>query len=108
MAEFAPSLGDTRDFDNPIAYLEAANPLDSVVSPYKLVIIDQDGSNRRVVFPQQTESGSYLSPERFIWSPDGRQIALIYEGDLYLLDVVSGLMQRLSGDGLSSTPQWTP
>jgi hypothetical protein len=89
-----------------IAYLQAIDPLDSVVSSYRLAVMDRDGSNRRVIFPPEGEPG--LSAQVFAWSPDGRQIALVRQGNLFLVDVVTGLAQQLTADSLSSTPQWTP
>lgn len=106
MAQFAPPPeieGET--LEGPLAYLEAVEPLDSVVSRYRLVVMDRDGSNRRVLYPGEDQPG--LKPNVFAWSPDGRQIALIYQGNLYLIDVVTGLTQQLTGDGLSHSPRWT-
>jgi hypothetical protein len=105
--QFAPveALGDAT-LEGPIAYLQAIDSLDSVVSRYQLVVMDRDGSNRRVIFPPEGETG--LQPQAFVWSPDGRQIALIYQGNLHLIDVMTGLAQRLTGDGLSSSPRWAP
>ncbi len=104
--QFSPSE-PTRGLENvSLAYLQALNPLDSVVSRYQLVIADRDGSNRRTVFPPADRPG--LQPQAFAWSPDGRQIALIYQGNLHLVDVVTGLAQQVTGDGLSSNPRWAP
>jgi hypothetical protein len=92
-----------------LAFFQAVQPLNSVVSQYRLVVMDRDGSNRRVIFPPQDKPG--LRPSDIwppIWSPDGRQIALIYQGNLYLVDVITGLAQQLTQDGLSSSPRWTP
>lgn len=105
--QFSPPR--TPDQVNPgisIAYLQANDPLDSVVSGYRLAIMDRDGSNRRVIYPPEDQPG--LSAQVFAWSPDGRQIALIQQGNLFLVDVVTGLAQQLTADSLSSTPQWTP
>ncbi|HEC22114.1 MAG TPA: DUF348 domain-containing protein [Chloroflexi bacterium] len=105
--QFSPArTSDEPTFDVSIAYLQAIDPLDSVVSRYRLVVMDRDGSNQRVVFPPEDEPG--LQPQVFAWSPDGRQIALIHQKNLYLVDVVTGLAQQLTGDGLSSNPRWRP
>ena len=76
------------------------------MSGYRLAIMDRDGSNRRVIYPPEDQPG--LSAQVFAWSPDGRQIALVQQGNLFLVDVVTGLAQQLTADSLSSTPQWTP
>jgi hypothetical protein len=90
-----------------IAYFQALQPLDSVASRYQLVLADRDGSNSRVIFPRKDQPGISPRDAVFTWSPDGSQIALIYQGNLYLLDISTGLAQQLTQDGLSNSPQWT-
>lgn len=87
-----------------IAYLQAIDPLNSVASRYRLVIADRDGSNAQTVYPPETLPG--LRAQAVAWSPDGGRIALVHQGDLYILDITTGLTQQLSGDGLSSAPVW--
>lgn len=107
--EFSPDVApDGSSLDVLIAYLQAIRPLDSVVSRYQLVVMDRDGSNKRAIFPEEDQPGLSLRDIGFAWSPDGRQIALTYQGNLYLVDVVTGLSQQLTGDGLSSSPRWKP
>ncbi len=89
-----------------IAYLQAIDPLDSVISRYRLGIMDRDGSNSQVIFPPEGQPG--LQPQVITWSPDGQQIALVYQGNLYLIDLASGIARQITGDGRSSTPRWTP
>lgn len=110
LAQYAPAGLDTVDASQ-LAYLQASNPLDSVTSRYQLVLMDRDGSNRHVVFPLEDQPG--LSPndldyKGFVWSPDGRQIALIYQGNLFLVDVITGLKQQVTQDGRASSPRWKP
>jgi hypothetical protein len=94
--------------DVKIAYFQALQALDSVASRYQLVIADRDGSNSRLIFPPKDQPG--ISPRDAVltWSPDARQIALIYQGNLYVLDITTGLAEQLTQDGLSNAPQWTP
>jgi Tol biopolymer transport system component len=103
-AQYSPAATTNSEEGIRIAYLQADNPLDSFLSKYRLVIMDRDGSNRHVVFPAQDQPG--LDPKSFVWSPDGRQIALIYQGNIILLDVGTGIDQKLTGDGLASSPRW--
>lgn len=95
-----------------LAYLQARDPNESVYGEYDLVVSDRDGSNARVVFPSDgqvgIESSDFgLTPQDFAWSPDGRQIALIYQNDLYIVDVASSVSYRLTFDGGSQNPVWT-
>jgi uncharacterized protein YcfL len=89
-----------------IAYLLAIDPLNSTASRYRLVVADRDGSNAQTVYPPETMPG--LQAQTVAWSPDGEHIALIHQGDLYILDISAGLAQQLSSDGLSSSPVWRP
>lgn len=93
-----------------LAFLQAINPLDSVVSRYRLVVMDRDGSNQRFIFPPEDKPGigtGDLSLYPFAWSPvDSRQIAVVYEGNIFLLDTITGLSQQLTSDGLSNTVRW--
>jgi hypothetical protein len=91
-----------------IAYFQALQPLDTVASRYQLVIADRDGSNSRVVFPPKDQPGIAPKDTLLAWSLDGRQVAMIYQGNLFLLDLASGLTNQLTQDGLSTLPRWTP
>ncbi|MBN1122526.1 MAG: G5 domain-containing protein [Anaerolineae bacterium] len=100
---------DGEELDVSLAYLQAINPLDSAFSRTRLVVMDRDGSNERVVFPSDERPG--LLPQQIAWSPDGGQIAVIDpgpEGDLFLVDVVTGRAQQITTDGQSSNPRWVP
>lgn len=90
-----------------VAFLEAARPLESDRSKYQLAVADRDGSNVRVVFPPQGETG--LTPAEAgeaEWSPDGKQIALIYQGNLWIIELSSGDARQLTGDGQVTTIDW--
>jgi hypothetical protein len=89
-----------------LAFLKAVEPLNSAAGRYQLAIADRDGSNQRLVYPPSGEVG--LLPQIVSWSPDARQVALIDQGNLFVVDISSGLAQQLSGDGLSSNPRWAP
>jgi Tol biopolymer transport system component len=40
------------------------------------------------------------------WSPDGRLLAVVYDGNLWLVNPDTGVSQQLTGDGLDTTPRW--
>ena len=103
--QFSPAEApDGTSIQVMIAYLQALQPLDQV-SRYQLMVMDRDGSNPRLVYPPKGEPG--LAAQVVAWSPDGRQIALIYQGNLYLVDVTTGHAEQVTLDALSSAPRWT-
>jgi hypothetical protein len=93
-----------------IAYLQAVFPDQSDTSPYRLVVMDRDGSNRRVIFPESGAPG--LLPQRVIWSPlrgsldNEAMIALIYQGNIWLVNPATGQAQQITGDGLTIRIDW--
>jgi resuscitation-promoting factor RpfB len=90
-----------------VAFLQAVRPLESDRSKYRLMMADRDGSNLRALFPP--EGGTGLSPQdtgEVKWSPDGSQIALIYEGNLWIVDVATGQGSQLTGDGQVTAVDW--
>ncbi len=109
MAQFSPAFAaDGTPLEVVIAYVQATEPLNSVVSRYRLFIMDRDGSNERAIFPPADQPGIAPRDVGFVWSPDGRQIALVYQGNIYLVDILTGLAQQLTSGGLSSLPRWAP
>ncbi|MFN2196581.1 MAG: G5 domain-containing protein [Anaerolineales bacterium] len=93
-----------------VAYLQAIFPTQSETSNYQLVVMDRDGSNRQVLFPESGAPG--LQPQRLIWAPEQDQVedsydlAFLYQGNLWLVDVQSGKTRQLTGDGLISRIDW--
>jgi hypothetical protein len=96
-----------------IAYLQAAFPNQSENSHYQLVLMDRDGSNRQVLFPPDERSGG-LAPQKEwgAWSPDlmpesdHYAIAVILQGNLWLVDTQTGTGQQITSDGLTSRVIW--
>jgi hypothetical protein len=88
-----------------VAYLQAVDPNTSPFSRYTLMVMDRDGSNIRTLFPPSDQPGldAGATPA---WSVDGRFIAIIYQGNLWLIDADTGASQQLTGDGLSDRPEW--
>lgn len=92
-----------------LAYLQAAFPSQSETSRYRLMVMDRDGSNRRLLFP---EEGAGIEPQLVVWSPeplDGRAgyaLAVLYQDNLWLVDSVSGAAWQITGDGLTSRVVW--
>lgn len=112
--QFSPFVG-TSSSGFPkgyMAYLRSRDPFSSINGEYDLVVADRDGSNARVVFPESGRPGitaqqSIFQNREFSWSPDGKQIALIYQGDLWVVDIESSIAHQITLDGRSTTPLWT-
>ncbi len=100
-----PRWSSKVDKGSMIAFAEADASSDSYDSRYTLKVMDRDGSNERHLFPPEGEPG-IVHPIEHRWSPGGRQIVALYRGDLYLIDLLSGRQQRLTGDGQCSRLDW--
>jgi resuscitation-promoting factor RpfB len=93
-----------------LAYLQALSPALSETSGYRLVVMDRDGSNRQALFPQEGSPG--LAPQTPLWAPvplsetEGDFVAVIYQGNLYLVDTATGTAHQVTGDGLIQKIDW--
>ncbi len=93
-----------------VAYLQAIFPDQSETSQYRLFMIDRDGSNQKSLFPEEGAMG--LDPQHVVWSPvsmgsdNNYAIALIYNGNIWIIDAGSGAAQQITGDGLTSRVDW--
>jgi len=100
--------GGERAYD--VAYLQAIYPDQSETSRYRLVVMDRDGSNRRVLFPAADLPG--LDPQPPVWAPDvvqgqvGDFLCVVYQGNLWLIDTGSGEARQITGDGLTTEADW--
>jgi len=93
----------------PVAFLMANSPEQSENSRYKLTIMDRDGSNRKVIFPEEGSTG--LNPQKVVWSPqrnsgESQWIALIHSGNLWLVNPYSTQVQQITGDGSIIKIDW--
>ena len=100
----------TREHQYQVAYLQAIFPEQSETSRYRVVIMDRDGSNRRTIFPAEDAPG--LEPQTPIWAPGtiegqvGDFLAVVYQGNLWLVDSGSGEPYQVTGDGLVTRVDW--
>jgi resuscitation-promoting factor RpfB len=95
-----------------LAYLKARDPNNSVSGEYDLVVADRDGSNPRSIFPAADQPGITWTdfgvvPQDYVWSPDGRQIAVVYQGNIWIVDISSGAAYQMTFDGGSEHPTWS-
>jgi resuscitation-promoting factor RpfB len=99
-----------RERQYQVAYLQAIFPEQSETSRYRLVVMDRDGSNRREVFPANDAPG--LEPQTPVWAPDaiegqsGDFIAVVYQGNLWLVDSGNRQAYQVTGDGLVTRIDW--
>lgn len=102
----------TGDLEYQVAFLQAETPERSDTSRYRLVVMDRDGSNRRTLFPDSESPG--LDPQEHwgAWSTalmpgsDHLGLAVIYQGNLWLVDAHSGEAFQVTGDGLTTRVIW--
>jgi hypothetical protein len=72
--------------------------------------MDRDGSNRRTIFPPADSGG--IEPQTPVWSPEpitgqtGDFIAVIYQGNLWLIDSGNAQAYQVTGDGLITNIDW--
>jgi hypothetical protein len=105
-------LQPSGDLEYQLAFLQAIFPAQSEASRYRLAVIDRDGSDRQVLFPAEDAAG--LDPQQHwgAWSPaampdSGRfAIAVLYNGNLWLVDSLTGEAVQVTGDGLTSRVVW--
>ena len=104
----ARQIGKERSYS--IAYLQSLTPNQSDTSGYKLIIMDRDGSNKREVFPNPGSPG--ITPQKIKWAPsaisaeEGDFAALIYQGNIWLIDASTGIVQQVTGDGTIQKIDW--
>ena len=93
-----------------IAFLRATNALESQQSTYTLWRMDRDGSDTRQIYPPAGENSRFPHDQSFMsWGPSGRELAFIYNNQLYLFDLDNGEAKRLTiGDSPVSNPTWAP
>ncbi len=84
----------------------AETPYASEASQYKLYIMDRDGSNRQLLFPAADAVGIDGLPD-YSFSPDGRNLIVVYQGDLYIINLTTNNVRRLTAEGSISKPRWS-
>jgi len=101
-------VGRERSYQ--VAYLQSIFAEQSEASRYRLMVMDRDGSNRKALFPPPDASG--IEPQSPVWAPDqldgqaGDFIAVMYQGNLWLVDSSSGAAYQVTGDGLINAIDW--
>ena len=103
----SPNYARTRMY---VAYLQAVFPDQSETSRYRLMIMDRDGSNRQAIFPPDGTPG--MDPQQVKWAPspalsdNDLQLAVIYQGNLWLVEPTTQEAQQITGDGSINKMDW--
>ena len=106
----SPVQNSDRERQYQVAYLQAIFPEQSETSRYRVVVMDRDGSNRRSIFPANDAPG--LEPQTPVWAPDfiegqsGDFLAVVYQGNLWLVDSGNSQAYQVTGDGLVTRIDW--
>ncbi len=106
----SPSRWNGRERYYQIAYLQSIFAEQSDTSRYRLTVMDRDGSNRKTLFPPVDASG--IEPQAPAWSPDpiegqvGDFIAVVYQGNLWLIDSGNAKPYQVTGDGSITIIDW--
>lgn len=93
-----------------VAYLKAVTPKLSKSSRYQLWVMDRDGSDQRLLFPEEGTRG--LDPQQVTWSPAPlveeyhHVIALIYQGNIWFINPYDGTARQVTGDELTVRLDW--
>lgn len=95
-----------------IAFLQAIFPEQSESSRYRLVVMDRDGSNLDELFPPPEAPGIEPRRDWAAWSPrafeggEGYAIAVLYQGNIWLVDSQTGESWQITGDGSVTNVDW--
>jgi len=99
--------------DYQVAYLQALSPGQSETSRYRVGVMNRDGTNRRLVFPADENTG--MAPDQFwgAWAPatlpesGGNALGILYQGNLWILDLTLSNAVQVTGDQLTTRLIWT-
>ena len=69
------------------------------------MILDRDGSNQRLLFPEAGRPG--LEPQQVAWSADARLLAFTWQEQLWLVDVDSAEAWPFPFSGVVSRIEWS-
>lgn len=99
--------------DYQVAYLQALAPAHSETSRYHVAVLDRDGTDRRLLFPGEDSSGMPASQYWGAWSPaplpesGSFALGVLFQGNLWIVDVSSGSAVQVTGDELTTRILWT-
>ena len=97
----APTYAPEGDY---IVFGRARSPYVSQTSGYDLYTMDRDGSDRQPLFPPADEIG--LDYPKIAWGPGGDQLIVVFQSNLYLLQLPDGKVHQLTDEGSVTTVRW--
>lgn len=108
LQEFPNSVQDYQ-----VAYLQSLSPGQSETSRYRVGVMNRDGTNRKLVFPADENTG--MAPDQFwgAWAPaplsegGGNALGILYQGNLWILDLTLSNAVQVTGDQLTTRLIWT-
>ena len=106
----SPIESNGREKSFQLAYLQSVFVEQSDTSRYRLMVMDRDGSNSRLLFPPADSNG--IEPQFPTWAPEplagqnGNFIVVVYQGNLWLIDSGNGSRYQVTGDGLINEIDW--
>ena len=101
----APAWAPLRD-SGLLAHLQARDPArPGSRAGHDLMILDRDGSNQRLLFPEAGRPG--LKPQQVAWSADARLLAFTWQEQLWLVDVDSAEAWPFPFSGDVSRIEWS-
>ena len=103
------SLAGELNGEDYIGFLNAILPDQSEISRYNLSIMDKDGSNQKKLYPGEGIQG--LKAQMIFWEPESDtpqqpRIAFIAQGNLMIVEVDSGIVRQITGDGSIDKIDW--
>jgi resuscitation-promoting factor RpfB len=101
--------GKERNYQ--VAFLQAIFPEQSESSRYRVFVMDRDGSDQRAIFPP-IDSIGLSQPQAPVWAPKpvdgqiGDFLAIVYQGNLWLVDSGSSQAFQVTNDGMLMKVDW--
>ncbi len=95
-----------------IAFLQALYPTQSETSRYQVAVVDEKGNGQKILFPAGESGGLEPTQHWGAWSPaptpgnETWMIAVVYQGNLWLVDTSSGEAFQITGDNLTYRVIW--
>ncbi len=87
-----------------IAFGRSRSPYASHTSTYDIYTMDRDGSDQRLIFPPGDEIGPQYP--MVSWGPGGGQFIVVYQENLYLIQVPEGNVYQLTDNGGVTAARW--